>query len=123
MGNKRPPLNFDDDMEAVNVQELAGKGYSKKIDVDPQTVREIAAQSGFPSRGDSASARRRRRRKKSPYTGQLGVKVRPEMRELFQDMSEYLTVYDHTTFERAILALIEKEGTVEQLKIYNDIVT
>ena len=44
------------------------------------------------------------------------------MRELFQDMSEYLTVYDHTTFERAILALIEKEGTVEQLKIYNDIV-
>ena len=67
MGNKRPPLNFDDDMETVNVQELAGKGHSKKIDVDPQSVRDIAAQSGFPSRGGGAPARRRRRKKITIY--------------------------------------------------------
>ena len=30
------------------------------------------------------------------------------MRELFQDMGEHLAVYDHTAFERALLALIEE---------------
>lgn len=44
------------------------------------------------------------------------------MRELFQNLSEHLDVYDHTTFERAILALIEKEGTEEHLSMYKDIV-
>ena len=44
------------------------------------------------------------------------------MRELFQEMGAHLDVYDHTTFERAVLALIEKEGTAEQKKTYEDIV-
>ena len=121
MGNKRPPLIFDDATETANVRELAGKGRSKKPDVDPKTVQEIAALSGFLSRGGRAQVPRRRR-KKTPYTTQLGLKVRPEMRVLFQDMGEHLAVYDHTVFERALLALIEKEGTTEQLKIYKDIV-
>ena len=121
MGNKRPPLIFDDDTETVDVQELAGRGRSKKTDVDPKTVQEIAALSGFPSRGGRAQVHRRRRRK-TPYTTQLGLKVRPEMRDLFHDMGEHLAVYDHTVFERGLLALIEKEGTAEQLKIYKDII-
>ena len=37
-------------------------------------------------------------------------------------MGEHLAVYDHTVFERGLLALIEKEGTAEQLKIYKDII-
>ena len=28
-------------------------------------------------------------------------------------MGEHLAVYDHTAFERALLALIEKEGTAQ----------
>ena len=38
------------------------------------------------------------------------------MRELFQEMGARLDVYDHTTFERAVLALIEKEGTYRTKK-------
>ena len=37
-------------------------------------------------------------------------------------MGDHLAVYDHTVFERALLALIEKEGTPEQLKVYKDII-
>ena len=120
MGKQRASLDFDADTETPDVQELAGKSSTNKHAVDPETVQGVAEESGFPSRGGRAPVHRRRR-KKSPYTMQLGLKVRPGMRELFQDMGEHLAVYDHTAFERALLALIEKEGTAEQLEIYKDI--
>ena len=120
MGKQRAALDFDNDTETVDIEELAGKGRTKKNAADPRIVQQVAEQSGFTSR--KGAAKKRRRRKKSPYTTQLGLKVRPEMRELFQYMSEHLDLYDHTTFERAMLALIEKEGTAEQLKTYEDIV-
>ena len=120
MGNQRPTLDLDDDSEPVSIEELAGKSGVQKNLIDPESVKNVAEQSGFPSREDASKPRRRR--KKSPYTQQLGLKVRPQMRELFQDMGEHLGVYDHTAFERAILALIAAEGTPEQLKTYKAIV-
>jgi hypothetical protein len=32
------------------------------------------------------------------------------MKALFQEIGDRLNIHDHTTFERALLALIEKEG-------------
>ncbi|MCP5006262.1 MAG: hypothetical protein GY941_20335 [Planctomycetes bacterium] len=120
MGNQRAGLDFNDDTKTVNIEELAGKGSINKNTVDLESVQQVAEKSGFSSR--EGGARARRRRKKSPFTMQLGLKCRPEMRDLFQEMSEHLDVYDHTTFERALLALIEKEGTPKQLETYKGII-
>lgn len=120
MGNKRAELDFNDDTETVHIEELAGKGRINKNTVDPSSVQQVATKSGFPSR--EGVIRTRRRRKKSPFTMQIGLKCRPEMRDLFQAMSEHLDLYDHTTFERALLALIEKEGRPEHLETYKDII-
>ena len=120
MGKQRAALDFTSDSETVDIEELAGKSRKGKNVVDPETLQRVAEQSGFPSRENARKTLRRR--KKSPYTRQLGLKVRPAMRELFQEMGASLDVYDHTTFERAVLALIEKEGTTEQKKTYEDIV-
>ena len=43
------------------------------------------------------------------------------MKELFQDIGDYLDLRDHTTFERAILALLEKEGATDLLQKYRNI--
>ena len=122
MGKERAGLDFDDNTETVNIEELAGKGSINKNtnDIDLVSVQQVAEKSGFPSREGGVKARRRR--KKSPFTMQIGLKCRPEMRDLFQEMSEHLDLYDHTTFERALLALIEKDGTPEQLETYKDII-
>jgi hypothetical protein len=120
MVNKRATLNFADDNDTVDITELAGKSKAKKDSVDPVAVQAVAKQSGFPSR--EASPSRVRRRKRSPYSAQLGLKVRPAMKELFQEVSDHLGVYDHTTFEKALLALIKAEGTEQQLKSYKNIV-
>ena len=120
MGKQRAALDFASDSETVDIEELAGKSRKGKHVVDPETLQRVAEQSGFPSRENARKTLRRR--KKSPYTMQLGLKVRPAMRELFQEMGAHLDVYDHTTFERAVLALIEKEGTTEQKKTYEGIV-
>ena len=50
MGKQRAALDFDADTETPDVQELAGKGSIKKYTVDPETVQEVAEESGFPSR-------------------------------------------------------------------------
>lgn len=120
MPNQRASLDLGNKSDSIDIAELAGSSRLKKDAVDPETIKQVSEMSGFPSR--EKTVKTRRRRKKSPFTQQLGLKCRPEMRELFQDMSEYLDVYDHTTFERAMLALIEKEGTEEHLKRYESIV-
>ena len=64
---------------------------------------------------------KRRGRKKSPYTIAKGVKIREGMPELFIELAEHLGLQDNQTFERAILALIEKEGTDALLQRYRNI--
>lgn len=114
MAKKRASLDLD---SSVGIEEVI-EGYQEKSTPDFATIKEVAEQSGFVSRQPQKN---RRRRKKSPFTDQLGIKVRPEMKALFQDIGERLSVYDHTTFECALLALLEKEGIKDLLKQYKEI--
>src|SRR5688572_10602927 len=112
MGNQRAGLDLDN----IDIEELAGKGRgTHKPSVDPARIQEVAEQSGFISRQPQ---KKRRQRKKSPYTEQLCVRVRPGMKGLFQDMADLMDTRDHTAFERALLALIEKNGTAELMQQY-----
>ena len=119
--NQRATLNFDDDAQTVDIEELAGKGKHRDPLPDAETVKAVAEQSGFPSRDPNAKRPRRRRGKKSPYTAQMGIRVRPEMKGLFQDMAEHLDLADNAAFETALHALVEAHGTANHKQTYERI--
>lgn len=126
MGDQRASIiDFDDDEDlASEIADLASKPV-KKPSINPETVEEAAKKSGFTNRKpgkDSKQALPRRRRKKSPFTEQLGVKVRPGMREIFQDLGDKIGTYDHTTFERALLALIKEERAGELKARFDELI-
>lgn len=125
MTKTRTPLNFDDD----DILSIASQPLIKPK-VTPEQIKEVANQSGFFSRqprpqlqdqdivSDIAT---RRRRKISPYNSQLGIKVRPEIKEIFQNISDALGIHDCSTFELAILALLEKGNYNQLLEKYKQI--
>lgn len=117
MGKERAHFNFDDDLDLSGFEPVKKEQKEKP---DQKLVEKVAEQSGFPSR--DPNKKQRRRRKPSPYIDQVNIRCRPDMKEIFQDLGERLDIRDHTTFERAILALIEKEGFSDLSKKYSDIV-
>ena len=48
------------------------------------------------------------------------MKYKEGVKALFQEMGDRLDVHDHTTFERALLALIEKEGYTDLATSFKD---
>lgn len=117
----RTPLNFDDD----DILSMASQPLIKPK-VTPEQIKEVANQSGFFSRQPQLQdivndITIRRRRKISPYNSQLGIKVRPEIKEIFQNISDTLGIHDCSTFELAILALIEKENYNQLLEKYKKV--
>lgn len=117
MSNERTPLNFEDDDDILA---MASKP-SIKPKIDPEKIKEVANKAGFVSRQPHTQTQNttpRRRRKISPYSAQLGIKVRPEIKEIFQNISDTLDIHDCSTFEQAILALIEKENFTNLLEKY-----
>ncbi len=121
MTKERAILDLNDD--DVDILDVANKTITKRK-VDLNEIKQVANQSGFVSRqaieNTSASLPKRRRRS-SPYTTQLGIRIRPDMKDLFQDLSDQLYLNDCTTFERAILALCEKEGFDGLIERYHTI--
>jgi hypothetical protein len=115
MGKERAHLSFDDDFDVSEFQPAKKEGQGE---VDKKTIEKVAEESGFISRVNKT---RRRKRPQSPFKNQLNLKCRDNKQELFQDIGDYLDVRDHTTFERAILALLEKEGATDLLQKYRDI--
>jgi hypothetical protein len=121
MTKTRTPLNFDDD----DILSMASQPLIKPK-IPPEQIKEVANQSGFFSRQPQSQdivhdISNRRRRKISPYNSQLGIKVRPEIKEIFQNISDTLRIHDCSTFELAILALIEKENYSQLLEKYKKI--
>jgi hypothetical protein len=114
MSNKRTGFDFEEGIDLGLVERASNSGKS----VNYKDLEKVAADSGFIKRLPQT---RKNRRKRSPYTEQLGIKVRPLIKDIFQELGEKLSVYDHTTFELAILALIEKEKDQELLEKYKDI--
>lgn len=117
MGKERAHLNFNDDLDLSDFQP-AKRAIKDKP--DQKLIEKVAEQSGFPSR--DPGKKQRRRRKPSPYIDQLNVRCRSGMKDIFQELGERLDVRDHTTFERALLALIEKEGLPDLEKQYDETV-
>lgn len=115
MGKERAHLDLEDDFD---ISEFRPAKKKEQGEVDKKTIEKVAEESGFISRVNKT---RRRKRQQSPFKNQLNLKCRDNMQELFQDIGAYLDLRDHTTFERAILALLEKEGTNDLLQQYRNI--
>ena len=113
MDNKRASFNFD---EVIDISLVENVSKNREL-INYKDLEKVASESGFVKR---LPQKRKNRRKRSPYTEQLGIKIRPLIKEIFQEISEKLSIYDHTTFEFAILALIEKENDPELIKKYKD---
>lgn len=111
MNNKRASFNLD---EAIDIGLVENVSRNSEL-VNYKDLEKVASESGFVKR---LPQKRKNRRKRSPYTEQLGIKIRPLIKEIFQEIGEKLSIYDHTTFELAILALIEKENDQELIKKY-----
>jgi hypothetical protein len=116
MGRERAGLNLDEDLDLTV---FAPKTRPRpESEIENRAIKQAAEQSGFTSR----EPRMRRRKPMSPYKIQLNLKVRDGIKELFQDVGERLRIHDKTVFERALLALIEKEGQGDLLQRYREIV-
>lgn len=89
--------------DSIDIAELASKRPSTNKYVDLSQLQQISENTGFVSRLP------RKKRSRTPYTHQKNFKVRAGMTELFEDICDHLDTYDNETFEKAILALIEKE--------------
>jgi hypothetical protein len=111
MNNKRASFNLDETIDIALVENVSRNSEL----VNYKDLEKVASESGFVKR---LPKKRKNRRKRSPYTEQLGIKIRPLIKEIFQEIGEKLSIYDHTTFELAILALIEKENDQELIKKY-----
>ena len=117
-------LDLDDDILSIASQP------SVKPKINSEKIKEIANQSGFFSRqpqlnnitNTADNIISRRRRKISPYHSQLGIKVRPEVKEIFHSISDVLGIHDCSTFELAILALLEKDNHTQLLEEYRKVV-
>ena len=122
MPRERAHLDFGDDLDLSEFQPKTPEPKQKTDQkaTTQKAIEEIGKSTGFVSR--EPQKQKKRRRVISPYKDQLNVKCRPEVKDLFQDIGERLVVHDHTTFERAIFALIEKEGYTDLAARYKDIV-
>jgi len=107
MGRQRAGITLENTKTAdatVGIEEVITKKEPLRA-IDKSEIERIAHESGFVSRSPIS----RRIRPKSPYTIQLNFKTRPGIKEIFQEVGARLQTFDHTTFERALLALLEKE--------------
>ena len=110
MAKEREALNLDD---TIDLEELTQKRPLPKL--DKAEIKEIATQTGFISRQP------RKKRSRTKYTAQLNIKVREGIKPLFQEIGAHLETFDNETFELALLALIEKEGTKEYLALFKEL--
>ncbi len=111
---------IDDSQEpSVSLEELAGGSSSTKTDIQLQkALTKEGAKLGFTSRQPTRKFTRRR----SPYTEQCNLKMRSGMRDIFQEIGDRLEMFDQETLERAILALVEKEGFDDLLAEYENVI-
>jgi len=115
MGNERAGLDFNSD-EEIDIQELINT-TSHQTHLNKEEIEKSAHDTGFVSR----QPRINRAKPKSPFMIQMNIKTRVGAKEIFQEAGSILGTYDYTTFERAFISLLEKEGLNDLLKRYKDI--
>ena len=115
MTKERAHLNLSDDLD---ISEFLPVKKERNKDTEIKTIEKVAEQSGFVSRKNKIQRRRKPQKK---IKNQLNLKCRDGIKELFQDIGAQLDVHDHTTFEQALLALIEKNSLNDLLQRYKEI--
>ncbi|GAW86394.1 conserved hypothetical protein [Bathymodiolus platifrons methanotrophic gill symbiont] len=108
MGKERTGLGIEeiDPEDTLDLEEVisSSKGHSRS-NASEAEIKTASEKAGFPSR----QPRSKRVRPKSPYTVQSNLKTRAGVKELFQEIGARLEIFDQETFERALVALLEKE--------------
>ncbi len=108
-------MNLEEDLDLTIFTPKQAKEANDPA--DKKILEGVAEETGFTSREPKG---RRRRRKRSPYQVQVNVKCRTDMKPLFQELGDRLNIHDHTTFERSLLALMEKEGFDDLIEQYKE---
>ena len=108
---------MDKKRAGLDLTDFKPKNKDSQIKHVNNDIEEIGAELGFVRR----EVTKQRRKRKSPYQAQANIKCREGIKELFQVIGDKLDVYDHTTFERAILALIEKEKLKDLEARYHEV--
>ena len=117
MQQERAKLNLDDEDDGLDLTSF--KPTEREKEANQSLVEKASMDAGFPSRSPK---KKRRRRKPSPHVDQVNIRCRSGMREIFQELGEHLKTRDHTTFERAIRAVLVKEKLNDLLKEFDRIV-
>ena len=113
MAIERNTLPLDTlDNDELSVADVAGNNDDNQPLTREQikNVKKTSDAAGFPRR-----TARRRRPAKSPHTQQITVRVQPKFAKAFRHFSDTQAIYDHETFERAMIALLEKENRTDDL--------
>lgn len=119
MGNQRAGFDLNSD-DAIDIGEFT-KGFKPSKKPTPEQQKQLIEEGeklGFVSR----QPQKRRVKPKSPYVVQNNFKTRHGMKELFQEIGARLEVFDQSTFELAILALLEKKGMTDLIEDYKKLV-
>lgn len=124
MPNKRASLDLDivatNDGDEIDISSFVNTGNKKKISIHnkDQILKEVKEQ-GFISREPAPT---RRVISRSPFVEQTNFKTRIGLKGLVRELSTRLKIYDQETWDRAFLALLEKEGFDDLVHEYYELI-
>lgn len=114
---ERPGLDLNDD--DLDIGDFADPKPKRRYSDDKEKLTSVAEQSGFSSRQPK---KQRRRGRRSVYTQQKNVKMRPNMPDLFIDVSDELGMKDYELMEHALELVLQKHKLKELHDEFKEIV-
>lgn len=118
MAKTREHISLEDDQ--IDLEELTTPPQAPPSAEEYRRMQKAGEQFGFVDR----SAKIKKPRIRSPYVIQHNSKMRIGMKELLADLTARIGAKsDQETLERAILALIEKEGYSDLEAKYTELAT
>lgn len=113
MARERKKIVVDDAPETLDLSGFSPDTDDKADHVSADAVKAVSEQSGFGSREPKAAASTTpARRRRSPYTAQIGARVRPETKERFQEIAARLDISDAQALDDALILWLEEKGAV-----------
>lgn len=100
----------EDEPDTMDLSEFLPDMDEQPPKVSADAVKAVSEKSGFASREPKAAAPKASRRRKSPYTAQIGARVRPERKDQFQDIAARLDMTDAQALDEALALWIEQQG-------------
>lgn len=110
MARERKKIVVEDEPDTMDLSEFVPDMEPPAKSHTAEEIKAISEKSGFPSREPTQAKPRKSRRKKSPYTAQLGARVRPDTKDRFQDMAVSLNITDAEALDEALTFWLEQKG-------------